>query len=110
MAPDCVNLQLLAIPRDPDPSLTGSVLISDPRYSADVQTGVRSAIDHHPRAGVSDPCRAGSNVGITGPNDHRVRTNRDKAVMTATGRSLLIADFPHPISSRFRCHWLRDGW
>ena len=51
-----------AISHRPDRDLAGFVFISDPRRAADVQIGVRSAIEHHPRARVLSRYWATHNV------------------------------------------------
>ena len=66
-----------AIPHGPDRDLTGCVLISGPRRTADVQIGVRRAIEHHPRARISHGVGQAATFGIVRPNDHPVRTNRN---------------------------------
>src|SRR5215813_5416481 len=71
-------LERPAISHRPDPHLTGLVLVTDPWRIADVQIGVRRAVEHLPRAGISNRVRKPAAVRIERPQDHPVRTNRNR--------------------------------
>ena len=82
-----VNALLPAISHGPDRDLTGSVLISGPRCTADVQIRVRRAIEHHPRARVSHGVGQTATFGIIRPNDHPVRTIGIAGLVKSRSRS-----------------------